>query len=342
MEVLGVEPGPDSRDWLSVRDFADDFKTRGGAMENEKHGESEGESEIVTRVTDAPWRPTDDLPKPRTHRLKTWPVEFQQIVDGKKTFEFRRNDRDFRVGDNLLLIEFDPNAGGYGAHFWTFVSSIVEGKDMHSVLASQTYSILAGCDVVINKDKTPITVRGLRIVPVRARDKHKSVTFSYFYLGGPGRVYSIMGDVVRALRPNDIREACRAVHRGLADKMPVLTKFLKEKVNEANTVGYLRAGKLNRIRYFKNAYGDAANNNIQLINAEAIKLAMVNMDRWLTQTGYGRLALNVHDQLVTSCKPEYSEIVGAKQADIMADSLSYFLTSIKGAAGYKITKYWEK
>lgn len=44
----------------------------------------------------------------RAHKLKTWPVYFQAVQSEKKTFEVRRADRDFREGDYLLLVEFDP------------------------------------------------------------------------------------------------------------------------------------------------------------------------------------------------------------------------------------------
>ncbi|MFA5381985.1 MAG: DUF3850 domain-containing protein [Candidatus Micrarchaeia archaeon] len=42
------------------------------------------------------------------HSLKTWPEFFQLTLNGKKKFELRRNDRDYRVGDELLLKEWDP------------------------------------------------------------------------------------------------------------------------------------------------------------------------------------------------------------------------------------------
>ena len=42
------------------------------------------------------------------HDLKTWPEYYEQVSVGAKTFEIRKNDRDFKVGDILRLYEFDP------------------------------------------------------------------------------------------------------------------------------------------------------------------------------------------------------------------------------------------
>jgi DNA polymerase-1 len=221
-------------------------------------------------------------------------------------------------------------------------ASIKDGVDMHSKLASGTYSVLAGHPVEISKSTKPIKIHNYQFIPLKVRDRHKSVTFSFFYLGGPQRVYTIIGGDVRALRP-DVKQACQEVYNELANQLPVLTAFLKSKVREATDRGFLRGPKFNRIRFFdKNAYGNAANNNIQMCNAEAIKVAMIRMDRWLTETGYGRLVLNVHDQLVISCRPEYQNEVAAKTKEVMTDSLSYFLSNIKGSSSVKITKVWEK
>lgn len=40
-----------------------------------------------------------------THELKTDPIPFHEAKRGQKTFELRRNDRDFQPGDEIVLRE---------------------------------------------------------------------------------------------------------------------------------------------------------------------------------------------------------------------------------------------
>jgi len=51
-----------------------------------------------------------DQVKPRIrHELKCWPQFFVETRGGRKKFELRRADRDFHVGDELLLKEWKPD-----------------------------------------------------------------------------------------------------------------------------------------------------------------------------------------------------------------------------------------
>lgn len=48
-----------------------------------------------------------------THVIKIWPRFFDQVDNGVKPFEVRRNDRDYKGGDVLILQEWDPGTGEY-------------------------------------------------------------------------------------------------------------------------------------------------------------------------------------------------------------------------------------
>lgn len=41
----------------------------------------------------------------KIHELKTMDTYFQAVLSHEKNFEIRKNDRDFKVGDALILVE---------------------------------------------------------------------------------------------------------------------------------------------------------------------------------------------------------------------------------------------
>ena len=61
------------------------------------------------------------------HKLKTWQPWFKDTLEGRKRFEYRKNDRDFQEGDDLFLEEYDPRVKSYtGGVFVVSVEYIVE------------------------------------------------------------------------------------------------------------------------------------------------------------------------------------------------------------------------
>lgn len=49
----------------------------------------------------------------KIHELKTVQPFFDQVAEGKKKFELRKNDRDFQRGDILVLREWSNSIGAY-------------------------------------------------------------------------------------------------------------------------------------------------------------------------------------------------------------------------------------
>ena len=65
---------------------------------------------------------------PQTHHLKIWPEYFIEIINGRKTFELRKNDRDFSPGDTLILEEWNPETHEYtGRKLTQTVGYLVQG-----------------------------------------------------------------------------------------------------------------------------------------------------------------------------------------------------------------------
>ena len=63
----------------------------------------------------------------KAHELKIKSCFFREIINCEKTFELRYNDRDYRVGDILLLREYDVDYTGHVA--LVEVTSILKEHD---------------------------------------------------------------------------------------------------------------------------------------------------------------------------------------------------------------------
>lgn len=49
----------------------------------------------------------------KVHHLKIGIEYFNDVKNGNKPFEVRRNDRDYEVGDTLILNDFNPSTETY-------------------------------------------------------------------------------------------------------------------------------------------------------------------------------------------------------------------------------------
>lgn len=54
-----------------------------------------------------------EIRNPVEHTLKCWPRQFCAMDEGRKPWEFRKDDRGFKVGDILNLEEWDPGEKEY-------------------------------------------------------------------------------------------------------------------------------------------------------------------------------------------------------------------------------------
>lgn len=49
----------------------------------------------------------------KTHYLKCIEPYFTEVWEGRKPFEFRYNDRDFKIGDEIYLQKYNPETQAY-------------------------------------------------------------------------------------------------------------------------------------------------------------------------------------------------------------------------------------
>jgi DNA polymerase I-like protein with 3'-5' exonuclease and polymerase domains len=232
------------------------------------------------------------------------------------------------------------------------LASLREGVDMHSQLASISYSIIFGQPVTISKSEEPFYINGHKLIPVELRDLHKSVVFAKFYKAGSKRIYSVLAEYINMFHSEESRlEIASQISQALDKRMPRLSKYLDSLIKKAQKEGFLRGSRLGRLRYFtEDAYGECANYPIQNSNAEALKMAMVEVFLYFESCGFdGRIVINVHDELLCEVKDDGLHGPGndvneaaIKVKQIMATALSYFLKTIKGGASISIGDYWKK
>jgi hypothetical protein len=91
----------------------------------------------------------------QTHELKSWSQFFRPIAAGERAHELRRNDRDYRVGDRVLLREYDPASETYSGSFCEAVITSMTSRDVPCAVSDQG----------LNPDFCILSVRVLTVSP---------------------------------------------------------------------------------------------------------------------------------------------------------------------------------
>ena len=72
------------------------------------------------------------------HDVKCWPHLFSAIARGEKRHDLRRSsDRDYAVGDRLLLREYDNGSGAYTGRTLGVTITYVTSADMPCALSDE-------------------------------------------------------------------------------------------------------------------------------------------------------------------------------------------------------------
>jgi DNA polymerase-1 len=201
------------------------------------------------------------------------------------------------------------------------IEAFESGADIHSSTAMKVFGVAA--------DE----------VTVEMRKKAKAINFGIMY--GMG-AYSLSGDLHISVA------AAKAYIEDYMHAFPMVEKYLADIVADAKKNGFVTT-LLGRRRYIPElaskkktevAFGErvAMNSPIQGSAADIIKLAMVNVDAKLRESGYdARLIMQVHDELIIEAHESCAQEVKALLVREMEGALSL---PVRLAAEVAVGKTW--
>jgi ASC-1-like (ASCH) protein len=60
------------------------------------------------------------------HELKIHPKYYQEVKSGNKRFEIRKNDRNFKEGDEVMLKEFADGHYTHAEPLWAYIGYVTD------------------------------------------------------------------------------------------------------------------------------------------------------------------------------------------------------------------------
>lgn len=80
------------------------------------------------------------------HSVKSWTHLFKPIADGRKLYDLRKNDRNYKVGDLVHLLEYDAEKGKFTGEECvveiTYITNHVTPCAVSSAVLPNDYCIL--------------------------------------------------------------------------------------------------------------------------------------------------------------------------------------------------------
>lgn len=101
------------------------------------------------------------------HELKCFPEYFQDIIDGKKTFEIRLHDRPYQVGDLLALNEYLPDTDSYTDRSCVVIIDYM----LNDATYCKTGFVVLGIKACVVTSATEIYIPRVPIAPVKEREQ---------------------------------------------------------------------------------------------------------------------------------------------------------------------------
>lgn len=197
-----------------------------------------------------------------------------------------------------------------------------EGIDVHVLIAQEVWNVIGTGDVVTKE--YPIWNGTI------LREITKSLTYGLMYGAGASKVAELYGI------PLDV---AKKVVEKVYIKLEGLSKFLKSCINNGRKNGYLTANDVTNRRRYTRSPTELSNYKFQATNSDAMKLALIAIDKHITTNNLDAHIINtVHDSVFISIK-EGLDTEWIKK--IMANSLGAFLNGIEGNSDINIAKYWQ-
>lgn len=145
----------------------------------------------------------------KTHYLKTVQPFFDEVKNGAKTFEVRRNDRDFRVGDSMVLQEYDSKTNAYS------------GEEIHCAITyvlNEFYGLQEGYSVLSFKqiERTVKKSSTLNVNNMKIVNASKNLLPEYANVGDAG--FDLIADIEIPMSVNPLERVI--VPTGLFMQIP--------------------------------------------------------------------------------------------------------------------------